>query len=203
MAASRKPKELAAMPMHYLRLWPTGMRIDLARQQAEWDAAVPSAIEARRQEGPITKFMNWDVYIESWGERPEVDKDVLRAASGRQEVIEQAEQQADRARDVAIIAGMQSYEGPLNRRGKPTYAPVAAALGRIRPRLYHAGRAQRTVGKGLMVSMFSEIEIIRGHRFDSEQDVPCWCWGLCHAGQRNVWIAARCSVTGLSILTAP
>ena len=102
--------------------------VDLARQQAEWDAAVPSAIAAREQEGPITKNMNWDVYIESWGERPEVDKDVLRAASGRQEAIEQAEQQADRARDVAIIAGMQSYEGPLNRRGKPRMRPLRQHL---------------------------------------------------------------------------
>ena len=44
--------------------------VDLARQQAEWDAAVPSAIAAREQEGAITRNMNWDVYIESWGERP-------------------------------------------------------------------------------------------------------------------------------------
>ena len=88
----------------------------------------PLPIEARRQEGGITKNMNWDVYIDSWGERPEVDKDALRAASGRQEVIEQAEQQADRARDVAIIAGMQSYEGPLNRRGKPRMRPLRQHL---------------------------------------------------------------------------
>ena len=72
--------------------------------------------------------MNWDVYIDSWGERPEVDKDALRAASGRQEVIEQAEQQADRARDVAIIAGMQNYDGPLNRRGKPRMRPLRQHL---------------------------------------------------------------------------
>ena len=36
-----------------------------------------------------------------------------------------------------------------------------------------------------MVSMFSEIEIIRGHRFDSEQDAPCGCWGLCHCGAKQ------------------
>ena len=45
--------------------------VDLARQQREWDAAVPSAIAAREQEGAITRNMNWDTYIESWGKRPE------------------------------------------------------------------------------------------------------------------------------------
>ena len=102
--------------------------VDLARQQAEWDAAVPSAIAAREQEGPITKFMNWDVYIESWGERPEVDKDASTRCQRRRGEIEQAEQQADRARDVAIIAGMQSYDGPLNRRGKPRMRPLRQHL---------------------------------------------------------------------------
>ena len=109
---------------------------------------MPSAIAGPGgRKARITKNMNWDVYIDSWGERPEVDKDALRAASGRQEVIELAEQQADRARDVAIIAGMQNYDGPLNRKWQATDAPVATALGRIRPGLYHAGRAQRTVGQ--------------------------------------------------------
>ena len=32
---------------------------------------MPSAIAAREQEGAITRNMNWDVYIESWGERPD------------------------------------------------------------------------------------------------------------------------------------
>ena len=102
--------------------------IDLARQQAEWDAAVPSAIAAREQEGPITKNMNWDTYIDSWGERPKADSEAVTAAAGRREAIEQAEQQADRARDVAIIAGMQSYDGPLNRRGLPRMRPLRQYL---------------------------------------------------------------------------
>ena len=42
-------------------------------RQREWDEAVPSAIAAREQEGAVTKNMNWDVYIESWGDRPEAD----------------------------------------------------------------------------------------------------------------------------------
>ena len=109
-----------------------------ALRQGEWDAA---AIAGEQAGVGGDSNMDWPTYFESLGERPEVDKDALRAASGRQEAIEQAEQQADRARDVAIIAGMQSYDGPLNRRGQATDAPFAAALGRIRPRLYHAGRA--------------------------------------------------------------
>ena len=102
--------------------------VDLARQQAEWDAAVPSAIAAREQEGPITKFMNWDVYIDSWGERPKADGYALNAASLRRGEIEAAEQQADRARDVAIIAGMRSYDGPLNRKGRPRMRPLRQHL---------------------------------------------------------------------------
>ena len=102
--------------------------VDLARQQAEWDAAVPSAIEARDREGPITKFMNWDTYIGSWGERPEADSEAVTAAAERRETIEQAEQQADRARDVAIIAGMQNYDGPLNRKGRPRMRPLRQHL---------------------------------------------------------------------------
>ena len=96
--------------------------IDLARQQAEWDAAVPSAIEARRQEGPITKFMNWDMYIESWGERPVADSEAVAAAAERREAIEQAERQADRARDVVLLAAISGYikaGGRVNQRGRP------------------------------------------------------------------------------------
>ena len=46
----------------------------LSLKQAEWDAAVPSAIAAQRA-GRRTNQMNmdWDTYIGSWGERPEVD----------------------------------------------------------------------------------------------------------------------------------
>ena len=86
-----------------------------------------SATEAREQDGDGGN-MNWTVYIESLGERPIVDLAPLNVATARLYEIEQAEQQADRARDVAIIAGMQSYEGPLNRRGKPRMRPLRQHL---------------------------------------------------------------------------
>ena len=94
-------------------------------RQSEWDAA---AIAGEQAGVGGDSNMDWPTYFESLGERPEVDRDALRAASGRQEVIEQLEQQADRARDVAIIAGMQSYDGPLNRRGKPRMRPLRQHL---------------------------------------------------------------------------
>ena len=97
-------------------------------RQREWDAAVPPAIAARADEGAQTENMNWDTYIDSWGPRPEVESEAVPAAAERREAIEQAEQQADRARDVAIIAGMQSYDGPLNRRGKPRMRPLRQHL---------------------------------------------------------------------------
>ena len=97
-------------------------------RQNEWDAAVPPAIAARADEGAQTENMNWDTYIDSWGERPVVDQDALRAASGRQEVIEQAEQQADRARDVVLLAAIRAYDGPLNRKGRAKIRPFRLYL---------------------------------------------------------------------------
>ena len=96
-------------------------------KQREWDAAIDSAIAAQDVDGD-GGLQNWTVYIESLGERPDVDETHLDAAHGRREAIEQAEQQADRARDVAIIAGMQSYDGPLNRRGRPRMRPLRQHL---------------------------------------------------------------------------
>ena len=66
--------------------------------------------------------MNWTVYIESLGERPEADLTAVEAGRARRETRDAAEQQADRARDVAILAAMQSYDGPLNRKGRPRCA---------------------------------------------------------------------------------
>ena len=96
-------------------------------RQGEWDAAIRSATEAREQDGDGGN-MNWTVYIESLGVRPIVDLAPLNVATVRLYEIEKAEQQADRARDVAIIAGMQSYDGPLNRRGKPRMRPLRQHL---------------------------------------------------------------------------
>ena len=98
--------------------------VDLARQQREWDAAVPSAIAAREQEGAITRNMNWDVYIESWGERPEANDEAVAAAAERRTAIEQAERDADHQRDETIIAAMREYDGPVNRRGFPRMRPL-------------------------------------------------------------------------------
>ena len=102
--------------------------VDLARQQREWDAAVPSAIAARKQEGAITRNMNWDVYIESWGERPEADSEAIIDAGLRRDEIEQAEDFADHQRDEMIIAAMREYDGPLNRRGLPRMRPLRQYL---------------------------------------------------------------------------
>ena len=82
--------------------------------------------------------MNWDTYIESWGERPEADSEAVTAAAERRETIEQAEQQADRARDVAIIAAMRDYDGPLNRKGRPRMRPLRQHL-----EAYDVGRITR------------------------------------------------------------
>ena len=98
--------------------------VDLARQQREWDAAVPSAIAAREQEGAITRNMNWDVYIESWGKRPEANDEAVAAAAERRTAIEQAERDADRQRDETIIAAMREYDGPVNRKGRPRMRPL-------------------------------------------------------------------------------
>ena len=96
-------------------------------RRAEWDKAVEGALAAQDVDGDGGD-MNWTVYIESLGEPPSVDGYALNAASLRRGEIEAAEQQADRARDVAIIAGMQSYDGPLNRRGKPRMRPLRQHL---------------------------------------------------------------------------
>ena len=97
-------------------------------RQQEWDAAVPPAIAARTDEGAQTENMDWDVYIESWGERPEVDRDTLFAGNLRSKAIEQAERDADRQRDETIIAGMRDYDGPLNRKGRPRMRPLRQHL---------------------------------------------------------------------------
>ena len=93
----------------------------------EWDKAVEGATAARDVDGDGGN-MNWTVYLESLGERPEVDWAPLNAATGRVYAIDKAEQQADRARDVAIIAGMRNYDGPLNRKGRPRMRPLRQHL---------------------------------------------------------------------------
>ena len=123
----------------------------LALKQAAWDAAVPSAIAAREQEGAITKNMNWDTYIESWGERPEADNEAVAAAAARRDAIEVAELVADLLRDETIIAAMREYDGPLNRKGRPRMRPLRQHL-----EAYDVGRITRGERNELWAKLAAE-----------------------------------------------
>ena len=124
--------------------------LDAARRRDEWSQARSSALSARAKEGDDGN-MNWTAYIESLGEQPSVDDYALAVAGRRNEAIDKAEQQADRARDVAIIAGMQNYDGPVNRKGRPRMRPLRQHL-----EAYDVGRITRGERNELWAKLAAE-----------------------------------------------
>ena len=121
-----------------------------ALRRDEWSQARSSALSARAKEGDDGN-MNWTVYIESLGEQPSVDDYALAVAGRRNEAIDKAEQQADRQRDVAIIAGMQNYDGPVNRKGRPRMRPLRQHL-----EAYDVGRITRGERNDLWAKLDAE-----------------------------------------------
>ena len=53
---------------------------------------------------------------------------ILMVSFARRAEIEQAERDADKARDGRLIAGFGAYAGPLNRKGLPKRNPLAAHM---------------------------------------------------------------------------
>ena len=96
-------------------------------RQYEWDKAHAGAVEAQAQYGDDGD-MNWTVYLESLGERPEADLTAVEAGRARRETRDAAERQADRARDVVLLAAIRAYDGPLNRKGRAKMRPFRRHL---------------------------------------------------------------------------
>ena len=116
---------------------------DGQRLQREWDLNMEFMLAAREQYGAQTATMNWDVEIESMGERPEFDQLALDAASSRREARQEvllllrmatdsefAKRQAVKeVEDEEVLEWMITYLGPVNQRGYPRNAVIIEETG--------------------------------------------------------------------------